>query len=84
MLYDYFHMRKNNKKAETNALFLSLQNKRITTRAVENLIKKYSKIAAPLNVKILFCKSKISYFPLRFATYEMTEQAIMPMANGIM
>ena len=55
MLYDYFHMRKNNKKAETNALFLSLQNKRITTRAVENLIKKYSKIAAPLNVKRLFC-----------------------------
>ncbi|MBQ2723548.1 MAG: tyrosine-type recombinase/integrase [Clostridia bacterium] len=48
MLYDYFHLRKNNKRAETNALFLSLQNKRITTRAVENLIKKYSPIAAPL------------------------------------
>lgn len=48
MLYDYFHLRKNNKRAETNALFLSLQNKRITTRAVENLIKKYSSIAAPL------------------------------------
>ena len=28
----------------TNALFLSLQNKRITVRAVENLVKKYSKL----------------------------------------
>ena len=36
--------------AETDdpALFLSLQNKRISTRAVEVLVKKYSKIITPL------------------------------------
>lgn len=32
-----------------NALFLSLQNKRITVRAVENLVKKYSKLVT--NIK---------------------------------
>lgn len=31
-----------------NALFLSLQNKRITVRAVENMVKKYAKIISPL------------------------------------
>ncbi len=31
-----------------NALFLSLQHRRITTRAVENLVKKYAAVAAPL------------------------------------
>ena len=31
-----------------NALFLSLQMKRMTVRAVEQLVKKYAKIAAPL------------------------------------
>ncbi len=31
-----------------NALFLSLQNKRITPRAVQNLVKKYGKTASPL------------------------------------
>lgn len=31
-----------------NALFLSLQNKRISVRAVEKLVKKYSKIVNPL------------------------------------
>lgn len=30
------------------ALFVSLQKKRITTRAVENIVKKYSQIASPL------------------------------------
>ena len=30
------------------ALFLSLQDRRITARAVENLVKKYARIAAPL------------------------------------
>ena len=30
------------------ALFVSLQKKRISTRAVENLVKKYSQIASPL------------------------------------
>ena len=33
----------------TNALFLSIQHKRITVRAVENLVKKYSKLVT--NVK---------------------------------
>ena len=31
-----------------NAFFLSLQRKRITTRAVENLVGKYAKLSAPL------------------------------------
>ncbi len=31
-----------------NALFLSLQKKRLTVRAVENLVKKYAQIAVPL------------------------------------
>jgi site-specific recombinase XerD len=31
-----------------NALFLSLQNKRINVRTVENLVKKYSKLVTPL------------------------------------
>ena len=35
-----------------NALFLSLQRRRITQRAVENLVKKYALIAAPLKRKI--------------------------------
>lgn len=33
---------------ETNALFLSLQKKRICTRAVQNLVKKYSQTVNPL------------------------------------
>ena len=33
---------------EENALFLSLQYRRITVRAVENLVKKYAKIVTPL------------------------------------
>lgn len=35
-------------EGHTNALFLSLQNKRITVRAVENLVKKYSKLVTNL------------------------------------
>ncbi|MCE5234899.1 MAG: tyrosine-type recombinase/integrase [Clostridiaceae bacterium] len=31
-----------------NALFLSLQNKRLTVRAIENLVKKYASVATPL------------------------------------
>lgn len=34
--------------AEQDALFLSSQNKRITVRAVENLVHKYAKIVSPL------------------------------------
>ena len=35
-----------------NAFFLSLQRRRITQRAVENLVKKYALVAAPLKKKI--------------------------------
>ena len=35
-----------------NALFLSLQRKRITQRAIQNLVKKYAAVAAPLKTKI--------------------------------
>ncbi|MGI5841911.1 MAG: tyrosine-type recombinase/integrase [Christensenellales bacterium] len=35
-------------KIDTNALFLSLQKQRITTRAVQNLVKKYAKEVSPL------------------------------------
>ena len=50
MLYDYYYLRKGNQKCpkEETALFLSLQNRRISTRAVENIVKKYSKITTPL------------------------------------
>ncbi len=50
LLYDYYYLRKTDKKCPPKepALFLSLQNKRITTRAVENIVKKYSSVATPL------------------------------------
>jgi len=35
-----------------NAFFLSIQRRRITQRAVENMVKKYASIAAPLKKKI--------------------------------
>ena len=35
-------------EGHTNALFLSMQNKRISVRAVENLVKKYSKLVTNL------------------------------------
>jgi len=35
-----------------DALFLSLQKRRITQRAVQNLVKKYAQVAAPLKKKI--------------------------------
>ncbi len=48
-LYDYYCFRKVDKDLKNEpALFLSLQKRRITTRAVENIIKKYSQIATPL------------------------------------
>ena len=47
-----------------NALFLSMQKKRINVRSVENLVKKYAMLAAPL-------KTRISPHKLRstFGTY---------------
>lgn len=48
-LYDYYQLRTADETAKDHsALFLSLQKKRITTRAVENIIKKYSQVATPL------------------------------------
>ncbi len=49
-LSDYIAMRKDNKaiSPEEQALFISLQNRRISTRQVEELVKKYAKIISPL------------------------------------
>ena len=49
-LRDYADQRKNMSPIEghENAFFLSLQNRRITVRAVENLVKKYASSAVPL------------------------------------
>ena len=33
---------------DENAMFISLQNRRISVRAVENLVKKFAQIASPL------------------------------------
>ncbi|MDL2318386.1 tyrosine-type recombinase/integrase [Eubacteriales bacterium OttesenSCG-928-A19] len=43
------------------ALFLSLQRRRITQRAIENLVKKYASIAAPLKRKISPHKLRSTY-----------------------
>ena len=50
VIFEYMFERKNNDKVskDEKALFLSLQNTRITTRSVENIIKKYAKLSAPL------------------------------------
>ncbi len=49
-LNDYMLIRKADKKVpdDEKALFLSLQNKRISTRQVQELVKKYAKLASPL------------------------------------
>ncbi len=49
-LIDWLEEREKNTKIPPTeqALFVSLQNKRITVRAVQNLVKKYAKITAPL------------------------------------
>ncbi len=46
----YMDLRTNDNKVNKNedALFLSLQNKRISTRTVQELVKKYAKIVSPL------------------------------------
>ena len=44
-----------------HAFFLSMQRKRITQRAVENLVKKYARIAAPLKPKISPHKLRSTY-----------------------
>ena len=62
-LADYIEERK---KIETlpgheDALFLSLQKRRMTQRAVEKLVKKYAAVAAPLKPKISPHKLRSTY-----------------------
>lgn len=48
-LFDYIEEREQNPYLKDEpALFVSLQNKRITPRAVQNLVKKYAQITTPL------------------------------------
>jgi len=49
-LKEYIEQKKSDKKIPQSekALFLSLQYKRLSVRAVENLVKKYSKVVTPL------------------------------------
>ena len=49
-LKDYLLIRNSDKKIpqDEKALFLSLQNRRISTRQVQELVKKYAKIVSPL------------------------------------
>lgn len=49
-LNEYFNQRLSDNKipSEESAFFLSLQNKRISTRTVQELVKKYAQIASPL------------------------------------
>ncbi len=49
-LREYYEQRSSNSKVnpKEHAMFLSMQNKRITVRAVELLVKKYSSAIAPL------------------------------------
>lgn len=48
VLADYLSIRNSDNEPDNAPLFLSLQNKRITVRAVEYIVKKYAKIIAPL------------------------------------
>lgn len=49
-LIEYMEERKNKtpKEGFENALFLSMQNKRLTDRAIQNMVKKYSKVVISL------------------------------------
>lgn len=47
-LHDYIDTRLKDETSNEKALFLSLQNKRISTRTVQELVKKYAKIVTPL------------------------------------
>ena len=62
-LADYMEERKNVETlpGHEDALFLSLQRKRITQRAVQNLVKKYAAVAAPLKPKISPHKLRSTY-----------------------
>ena len=62
-LQDYITNRKQAipKAGHENALFLSLQNKRISQRAVQIMVKKYSLFAAPLKKKMSPHKLRSTY-----------------------
>ena len=62
-LADYLEERRNSETlpGHEDALFLSLQKKRITQRAVQNLVKKYAAVAAPLKPKISPHKLRSTY-----------------------
>ena len=47
-LSEYIEFRKRMDLGNENALFLSLQNRRISTRTIQELVKKYAKIISPL------------------------------------
>lgn len=47
-LHDYIDTRVQDADKTEKALFLSLQNRRISTRTVQELVKKYAKIVSPL------------------------------------
>ena len=47
-LHDYLDARLKDEDKSEPALFLSLQNRRISTRTVQELVKKYAKIVSPL------------------------------------
>lgn len=59
----YYKVRKgiNALDGHEDALFLSLQRRRITQRAIENLVKKYATVAAPLKKKISPHKLRSTY-----------------------
>ena len=60
-LKKYLQVREKNIQAQSSpALFLSLQNNRISTKAVQQLVKKYSKIVTP-NKKITPHKLRSTY-----------------------
>ncbi|MDD3831989.1 MAG: tyrosine-type recombinase/integrase [Clostridia bacterium] len=50
LLYEYYELRLHNQRVDKSekALFLSLQNTRLTTRAIQNIVKKYSHLVTPL------------------------------------
>ena len=62
-LADYMEERKDIEAlpGHEDALFLSLQRKRITQRAVQNLVKKYASVAAPLKPRISPHKLRSTY-----------------------
>ncbi len=65
-LTDYIEERKGKGDfSDTSPLFLSLQNKRITARAVENLVEKYARVAVPLK-KITPHKLRSTYGTLLY------------------